>query len=318
MATTPTDPQQPQWPGVWHEPPAQPAHAGRDRRPRKLLAGLAATALAAGLVGGSAGAVATYEATRSQSTAPASAPALGQSTATGQAGSVAQVAASASASVVKITVTTQDAQEIGSGVILSSDGKILTNNHVISDAANGGAITVTFADGSSTTAVVLGAKPGNDLAVIQAQGRSGLKAASFGDSSSVTVGQTVVAIGSPEGLQGTVTAGIVSATGRKVSVGSDTPGLRGNRMPFGFGGGTTDQQSVTISDAIQTDASINPGNSGGPLLNLRGQVIGVNFAITSGSSGGGQGGSVGLGFTIPINDAKTFAAKYVTGGSLTS
>jgi putative serine protease PepD len=196
-------------------------------------------------------------------------------------------------------------------VILSSDGRILTNNHVISDASNGDAsIAVTFADGSSANARVLGADPTHDLAMIAAQGRTGLKAAALGDSRSVAVGQSVVAIGSPEGLAGTVTSGIVSATGRKVSVSSDTPGMRGNRLPFGDGGAS---QSVTIADAIQTDASINPGNSGGPLLNLRGQVIGINFAITTGSSGDGQGGSVGLGFTIPINDAKSFASQYLTG-----
>ncbi|MFD0639239.1 S1C family serine protease [Catenulispora yoronensis] len=210
---------------------------------------------------------------------------------------VGQVAKAALPTVVQVTVTTYQGKSVGSGVILSADGKILTNNHVVADAADsGGQTTVTFNDGKTAQATIIGTDSGSDLAVIQAQGVSGLPTASLGDSDKVQVGDTVVAIGSPDGLQSTVTSGIVSALNRQVTVSSGQ-----SRYSSG---------SQVTYKAIQTDASINPGNSGGPLLNAQGQVIGINSAIYSPTSAfGGQGGSVGLGFSIPVNQVKTLLGK---------
>jgi putative serine protease PepD len=198
-------------------------------------------------------------------------------------GSVEQVASSVLPSVVKITVTGPQGSGSGSGIILSSDGEILTNNHVV-EAAAGGTMAVSFNDGSTAPASVVGTDPLTDLAVIQAKGVSGLTPATLGKSANLDVGENVVAIGSPFGLQATVTSGIVSALHRPVSV----------------GGGTGTE---TTYPAIQTDAAINPGNSGGPLVNMNGEVVGINSSIRSASSGlGGEAGSIGLGFAIPIDN----------------
>lgn len=202
---------------------------------------------------------------------------------------------------------------IGSGVILTADGRILTNNHVVADAANGnGQIQIAFNNGDKASARVVGADADSDLAVLQAENVSGLTPARLGDSSSVQVGDSVVAIGSPEGLQGTVTSGIVSYLGRPVTV--QTPGSQDPRSgsPFGgpFGGngsGAADSSSGTTTyKAIQTDAALNPGNSGGPLINAKGEVIGINSAMYSpADAAGGNSGNVGLGFAIPINKARS-------------
>ena len=198
-------------------------------------------------------------------------------------GSVEQVAASVLPSVVKITVTGPQGSGSGSGIILSSDGEILTNNHVV-EAASGGTMAVSFNDGSTAPASVVGTDPLTDLAVIQAKGVSGLTPATLGKSANLDVGENVVAIGSPFGLQATVTSGIVSALQRPVSV----------------GGGTGTE---TTYPAIQTDAAINPGNSGGPLVNMNGEVVGINSSIRSASSSmSGEAGSIGLGFAIPIDN----------------
>jgi len=174
---------------------------------------------------------------------------------------------------------------------------------VIADAANGnGQLSVTFNDGKKADATIVGTDSGSDLAVIKATGVSGLPTATLGDSSTVQIGDTVIAIGSPDALQGTVTSGIVSALNRQVTVSSGQ-----NR----YNPGT----SVTYK-AFQTDASLNPGNSGGPLLNASGQVIGINSAIYSPvSAQGGQGGSVGLGFSIPVDQVKSLIGK-LEGGSI--
>jgi putative serine protease PepD len=186
---------------------------------------------------------------------------------------------------VMITVRDQSGSGgSGSGIILSDTGEILTNNHVVALADGGGTITVSFNDGSTASASVVGTDPVTDLAVIQAKGVSGLTPAKIGNSDNLDVGQGVVAIGSPFGLEATVTSGIVSSLNRPVSVGEPTQGATNTTYP-----------------AIQTDAAINPGNSGGPLVNLAGQVIGVNSSIrTASSSSVEQGGSIGLGFAIPI------------------
>jgi putative serine protease PepD len=200
---------------------------------------------------------------------------------------------------VEITQRGATTEGIGSGVVLTSDGEILTNNHVV---AGGGTLTVTFSDGRTATATVVGTSPSSDLALIRAQHVSGLTAATLGDSGGVQVGDEVVAIGSPEGLQNTVTSGIVSALNRQVTV-SDQSEQNDPLAAFGS------QGSQVSYDAIQTDASINPGNSGGPLVDMHGDVIGINSAIYSPTSASGQGGSVGLGFAIPINQAKAIVAE---------
>ena len=202
--------------------------------------------------------------------------------------SVAGVAASVTPSVVDITT----AEGEGSGVILTADGYILTNNHVIEDS--GGTLVVTFSDGEEANASVVGTDTIGDLAVIKAEGVSNLTAATFGNSSDLQIGDTVLALGSPLGLQGSVTEGIVSALNRTISTSSDS----------------TTSSGSSISDAIQTDAAINPGNSGGPLVNLAGEVIGINTAIATASD---SSGSIGLGFAIPSNKAKTAADALMAG-----
>ncbi len=199
-------------------------------------------------------------------------------------GSVESVADTVLPSVVKIDVLTDQGGGSGSGIILSSDGQILTNNHVVAGAGEGGRITVSFADGSHADATVLGTDPLTDTAVIQAEDVSGLTPATMGKSENIDVGQQVVAIGSPFGLDATVTSGIVSALDRPVNVGTDTAG------------------NATVYPAIQTDAAINPGNSGGPLVDMEGHVVGINSSIRSTGSAYTQAGSIGLGFAIPIDD----------------
>ncbi|WP_157859189.1 S1C family serine protease, partial [Streptomyces pathocidini] len=227
-------------------------------------------------------------------------------------GTVSGVASAVGPSVVEITATSQTGQSTGSGVITTSDGEILTNNHVISGASQ---IKVTFSDGKTATAQVVGTNPDLDIALLKADGVRGLKAATLGDSDSVRVGDEVVAIGSPEGLSGTVTSGIISALHRDVTVKKDdgrqqAPGQGGQRWPFEFGGGQYNGEvggSTTTYKALQTDASLNPGNSGGALVNMRGEIIGINSAMYAPSSAAAQSGgagSVGLGFAIPINEVK--------------
>ncbi|GAA3430913.1 S1C family serine protease [Kutzneria kofuensis] len=264
------------------------------RRARKGTAALVGAAVLAAVVGGGTGAWVT-----SSVTAPSTVSSSVSGTASGTpaanntaSGNVSSVAAAGLPVVVKIS----NSQGLGSGVIISSDGLILTNNHVV---ATGGPFTVTFNDGSKATAAVVGTDPSTDLAVIKAQGVSGLKTAVFADSSTVKVGDQVVAIGAPEGLQGTVTSGIVSALNRTVTAGSDNSG-----NPYAPSGKTT------YKGAIQTDASINPGNSGGPLFNMQGQVIGINSSIYSPTDG-----SIGLGFAIPSNTAKSVAQQLVANGN---
>lgn len=198
-------------------------------------------------------------------------------------GSVEQVAAKVLPSVVKIDVTGGQSAGSGSGIILSSDGEILTNNHVASLAGDGGTLTVFFNDGSSAKAKILGTDPLTDTAVIKAEDVSGLTPATIGKSSDLKVGEGVVAIGSPFGLDSTVTSGIVSALNRPVDVGSDSDG------------------NSTTYPAIQTDAAINPGNSGGALVDLHGNLVGINSSIRTASATEGEAGSIGLGFAIPID-----------------
>jgi putative serine protease PepD len=208
--------------------------------------------------------------------------------------SVEEVAASVLPSVVKINVSSDQAQGSGSGIVISSDGEILTNNHVAS-VGEGGQISVSFNDGTAKRARIVGTDPLTDLAVIKAEDVSGLQPATIAKSSSLAVGENVVAIGSPFGLEATVTSGIVSAMNRPVSVGPAEEGTPG---------GSTSRRDTTYP-AIQTDAAINPGNSGGPLVDLDGDVVGINSSIRTASAGGldsSSGGSIGLGFAIPVDN----------------
>jgi putative serine protease PepD len=236
--------------------------------------------------------------------------------------SYAAIAAKVLPSVVNINVTSQSESDTGSGIVLRSDGYILTNNHVVAAASDGGQISVTFNDGSNSTAKVVGTDPLDDLAVIKVS-KSGLTPATLGDSSDIQVGDPVLAVGSPLGLQGTVTEGIVSALNRPVETEDDSQPQEQQEDPFGFGFGenSTPQTTTepTVIDAIQTDAAINPGNSGGALVDSAGQVIGINSAIASlGSTDlSGQSGSIGVGFAIPINQAKVIASELIESGHAT-
>jgi len=210
------------------------------------------------------------------------------------------VAAAVQPAVVSITETTSQVQGEGSGVVIDAEhGYILTNNHVVSSVAtSGGKLVVTTSDGRKATATIVGRDPTSDIAVIRVQ-LNGLTQAQLGDSTTLKVGQTVVAFGSPLGLQGTVTSGIVSALNRPVST-QDTPDSN-----------TSTQATI---DAIQTDAAINPGNSGGALVDGGGKVIGINSAIASTGSTQGESGNIGVGFAIPINEAIKVAQQIIQTG----
>jgi putative serine protease PepD len=303
-------------------PPTSPGPAGptpgppRRRRPVALVAGALAAVLVAGGVGGAVG----YEAASAGAgtSVLSSAPSSGAPAAAAPAGSVEQVAQTVLPSVVQLEGPSGE----GSGVVISADGLILTNAHVLEagqaapqqqqqpplgdsgTAPEGGAggqgLTAVFQDGNRAPVQVVGTDPGADLAVVRAQGVSGLTPATLGSSASLQVGQEVVAVGSPLGLSGTVTTGIVSALQRPVASGGAQSG------------------QATVLDAIQTDAAINPGNSGGALVDMQGRVVGITSAIASlGQSSGGQSGSIGLGFAIPIDQAARIGNELVTQGFAT-
>jgi putative serine protease PepD len=264
----------------------------------------AIAAVLAGTVGGLVVHAADDAAPSSPHTVTLGAPASGAPVAARTPGSVAAVAAKILPSVVSLEVRTGSGGDTGTGIVISRDGYILTNNHVVAAARSGGRLTVVFPDKSSAKGTIVGhPDPVSDLAVVRVSNVKGLRPATLGSSSSLSVGDPVVAVGSPLGLAGTVTTGIVSALDRPVAA-SDT------------GSGNTDN----IIDAIQTDAAINPGNSGGPLVDMSGAVVGVNSAIATLSgdaSTGGQGGSIGLGFAIPIDQAKRIAAEILKQGFAT-
>lgn len=293
----------------------------REKRSRGgLLAGALAIAVVSAGIGGAAASVVEFGHQSGSSHGggliPGAAPSV--PAANMPPGSVEQVAAKVVPSVVMLETDMGRQSEEGSGIILSADGLIMTNNHVVSAAANpktppgpnvpppglpgggGGApkTTVTFYDGRTATFTVVGTDPTSDIAVIKVQGISGLTPIAMGSSSDLRVGQPVIAIGSPLGLAGTVTTGIVSALNRPVS----TTGESGNQN--------------TVLDAIQTDAAINPGNSGGALVNMGGQLVGVNSAIATmgADSPDAQSGSIGLGFAIPVDQAKRIADELIATG----
>ncbi|GAA2857337.1 S1C family serine protease [Nonomuraea rubra] len=283
-------------------PPPPPPPAGKNRltTAQKAIAGLAMAAMAVG--GGVVGAaVATsFQPEPVAGSSGPSSPSPVFKSASAQL-TVAEVAAKVQPSVVMI----QGQSGEGSGVVLSEDGLILTNNHVVVGAGQGGQMTVKFSDGKTAKASVVGTDPATDLGVIRAEGVSGLTKAVLGDSDQLRVGDSVLAIGSPLGLDGSVTAGIISALDRTLNLGDDQP-----QVPPGWG---EQQQSAptTIGGAIQTDASINPGNSGGALVNAAGQLVGINTAIASQAAGGG------VGFAIPVNTAKQVADQLISTGKVT-
>ena len=248
------------------------------------------------VVGGVIGGVIVGVTKSSASTAAAT-----PSAATVSACEVTSVANQVLPSVVTISARGQGEGGTGSGEVIKSDGYILTNNHVIAVAADGGSVDVQFADGQTAPATITGRDPMTDLAVIKVDTSAKLKVIALGESSSVKVGQPTVVIGSPLGLSGTVTSGIVSALDRTIQV-----------------PGENDSTALLVS-AIQTDASINPGNSGGAMVNCSDQLIGVPTAgaTVPTSSGESSGGSIGLGFAIPVDLAKTISDEIISTGSVT-
>ena len=209
---------------------------------------------------------------------------------------VSQIVQNVKPSVVSIKAEGSSGSGTGSGFIYREDGYIVTNNHVAAPAINGGKLTVYLEDKTSFEAKLVGRNASYDLAVLKIDA-TGLKPVNIGDSNAINVGDLTVAFGSPLGLTGTVTSGIVSAINRPVTA-----------------GGADDQSFIS---AIQTDAAINPGNSGGPLVNGQGQVIGVNSAIAT-LGNGTQSGSIGLGFAIPINQAQRVISEIIESGKSTT
>ncbi|MFE9820615.1 S1C family serine protease [Streptomyces sp. NPDC005791] len=305
---------------AWPAPAPQPDPATDapkpERRVKRPLALLAAVAIAAAAIGGGTATLIGELAGGGSSGSASGGVVSGTNVSQSSAGTVSGVAAAVSPAIVEISATSSAGDATGSGVVITADGEIVTNNHVISGASE---IKVALSTGKTYTADVVGTDAAKDLALIKLQGASGLKTASLGDSSSVKVGDEVVAIGSPEGLTGTVTSGIVSALDRDVTVAKDEEQEQqqqqqqqgGQNWPFEFGGqqfnGDTGSSKTTYK-AIQTDASLNPGNSGGALINMNGEIIGINSAMYSPSSASAAGssaaGSVGLGFAIPVNTVK--------------
>jgi putative serine protease PepD len=281
-----------------------PPSSGAPKR-AGLLTVVGASLAVALVAGGTAGYVAGRQTDSGSLTDPSASLGTGSSTSSTlnrAPDSVAGIAARVLQSVVNISVTSPSGDGTGSGVVIRSDGYVLTNNHVV-DAPNA-RVTVSFngAEGVEVPASIVGRDPDTDLAVIKVQTSKKLVPAALGQSRSLVVGDPVIAIGSPLGLAGTVTTGIISALNRTVNV----PGENGGRTP--------------LFNAIQTDAAINPGNSGGALVDAKGQVIGINSAIATlggGSLTGDQSGSIGVGFAIPIDEARSVAEELIRTGTAT-
>ncbi|HWN33915.1 MAG TPA: trypsin-like peptidase domain-containing protein [Pseudonocardia sp.] len=292
--------------------PADPAPQPKGGR---RLAGMVAVAVLAAAVGGGVGGYVGHQSSSSSAVGTLSqpVPAAGDL----PTSPITQVAQKVLPSVVQLEGNAGE----GSGVILSADGLILTNAHVLA-AAQGGQLTATFQNGTTAPVQQVGEDTQADIAVVRAQGVSGLTPIQLGNSDSLQVGQQVVAIGTPLGLAGTVTSGIVSSLNRPVETqGEPSPSQGQGLGGLGGLGGLAVQQApapTSVLDAIQTDAAINPGNSGGPLVDMQGRIVGLNSAIASlGSGRGGQSGSIGLGFSIPINQAKRIADELTASGHAT-
>ncbi|QER85359.1 trypsin-like peptidase domain-containing protein [Streptomyces tendae] len=282
--------------------PAEWQAGRRRRRRRRTLLGIA---LLIALVSGVAGGVVGVQLERNGGVGTVELPQAGVESPDRDPNSVAGIAAQALPSVVTLHVSGGGSAGTGTGFVLDQRGHILTNDHVVGPAGDNGDITVTFNSGDTAEATVVGRDSGYDLAVVRVKGVRGLSPLPLGNSDNVQVGDPVVAIGAPFDLAGTVTSGIISARER----------------PITAGGEKGDGSDVSYVDALQTDAPINPGNSGGPLLDTKGRVIGINSAIRSADSGlvpdGGQSGSIGLGFAIPINQGKRVAEELINTGKAT-
>jgi len=294
------EPTAPTRPGGSVDPTLVAAPARAPRSPRRgmrpaALAGVLVLALAAGALGGVTadrllddGPSGTFT-----STLPPASVEPGSDRAPG---SVANIASTVLPSVVSLQVQAAEGVSTGSGFVLREDGYILTNNHVVASAAEGGEIVVLFADGHESPAELIGRTVDYDLAVVKVAD-SGLTPLALGDSDGVVVGDPVVAVGAPLGLNGTVTTGIISALNRPVQAGAAA--------------------ETAFINAIQTDAAINPGNSGGPLVNGRGEVVGINSAIAQPPGSTAATGSIGLGFAIPSNQARRTAEQLIADGVAT-
>ncbi|MFH9606737.1 trypsin-like peptidase domain-containing protein [Streptomyces sp. NPDC017448] len=274
----------------------------RKKRRGGALVGALLLALVAGAIGGGVGAYVE----RNGGLTTVELPQAARDNGDRAPESVAGIAASALPSVVTLHVSGAAESGTGTGFVLDGQGHILTNNHVVAPAGSGGEITVTFSTGETASAELVGKDSGYDLAVVKVRGVSGLKPLPLGNSDNVRVGDPVVAIGAPFDLSNTVTSGIISAKQR----------------PITAGGEKGDGSDISYVDALQTDAPINPGNSGGPLVDTRAHVIGINSAIRAADSGrgpesGGQSGSIGLGFAIPINQGKRVAEELISTGKAT-
>lgn len=293
MYGPPPPPLQPIQP--WHQQQAIPfgPPPSSGKKNGRVIALAAVVALLVGLIGGAAAALAVVALDDNVAVEP---PAIGNGAAPRlRTGSVSAVAASLLPSVVQLKVQGGEDGATGSGFVIDGEGHVLTNNHVVSAAAQaGGKIQVVTDKGTTATARLIGRSPAYDLAVVQVTGLSA-PAVQFGRSDNAVVGQDVLAIGSPLGLAGTVTAGIVSAKNRPVTAGGEG--------------------EISYINALQTDAAINPGNSGGPLVDMTGRVIGVNSAIaTVRGSTAGTSGNIGLGFAIPIDQARRTAQQLIATG----
>jgi putative serine protease PepD len=313
---------------------ASHADGSTTTKPRRNWAPLVGMLVAAAVVGGLAGGgISAAVSNNGTSTASSAGNGGGNITVNdyNSASVVTAVAAKATNSVVTINATASDEAGTGSGVVLSKDGYIITNTHVVTldGDSSSATLSVTLANGKIFPAKIVGTDPTVDLAVVKIAA-TGLTPITFADSSKLNVGDTAVAIGAPLGLSNTVTDGIVSTLNRSISVASSAPGSGsgdsnqggGSEDPFNFGGQSGTSTSTTISlPVIQTDAAINPGNSGGALLDSKGKLIGINVAIASASSSSSssdsQSGSIGVGFAIPANLAKRVGDEIVSTGKAT-
>ncbi|MFG2765037.1 trypsin-like peptidase domain-containing protein [Streptomyces rubiginosohelvolus] len=283
--------------------PPEGAEPGRKKKRRGgAFVGVLLLALVASGIGGGVGAYIE----RNGGLTTVELPQAGRDNGDRAPDSVAGIAASALPSVVTLHVSGTAESGTGTGFVLDGQGHILTNNHVVAPAGSSGDITVTFSTGETASAELVGKDSGYDLAVVRVRGVSGLKPLPLGNSDNVRVGDPVVAIGAPFDLSNTVTSGIISAKQR----------------PITAGGEKGDGSDISYVDALQTDAPINPGNSGGPLVDSKAHVIGINSAIRAADSGGGpesggQSGSIGLGFAIPINQGKRVAEELISTGKAT-
>ena len=351
VATVPQPPQPPQptlplppqptggFPPI--DPEQHPAFAKKPATKRPAVVGLVAALAVGALIGGVSGAGATLWATSLNASSPtvsSSSPTTITVNDPQNATQITAVAAKATPSVVTISASSTNAAGTGSGIVLTKDGYILTNTHVVTlDGETGDAtVSVQTHDGRLLSATVIGTDPISDLAVIKVDGVDDLTPASFADSSKLNVGDTAIAIGAPLGLSGTVTNGIVSALNRSITVASSAapetteeevaPEGDSGQAPFDFWPDVPGQDntqaptnvSSTISLAvIQTDAAINPGNSGGALLDGEGKVIGINVAIATAGGSEGQSGSIGVGFAVPSNYAQRIAEELMATGTAT-